>query len=261
MRRLFCAAALLALSAPAHAQVSDAELERFRGAVAAIHSRALTDRHTYAMLGELCRAAPRRLSGSPAAAAAVEWGRQAMLSCGLENVRLEKVTVPHWVRGDVEVLQIVGTAESLPILALGGSVATPAGGVTAEVLEVKSVAELEERAAEAKGKIVFFNRPFDATLLSPFQAYGGAVGQRTRGPAAAAKAGAVATIVRSMTSYLDDVPHTGGTRYSPEGPNVPCAAVSTRGAERIAARLKRGAVRLHLQNRVLIYGNKTAVFA
>lgn len=216
-----------------------------------IHSEALKGQQTYTLLKDLCRAAPRRLSGSPAAAAAVEWARQTMVKAGLEKVRLEPVIVPHWTRGKVEVLKITAPAHAarrLPILALGGSIATPAGGITAEVIEVKSFAELNKRAAEAKGKIVFFNRPMDRTQVNVFKAYGGAVGQRVRGAAAAAKVGGVAAIVRSMTTELDDVPHTGGMRYQKGVKKIPTAAVSTKGAERIAALLKRGEkVSLHLR--------------
>lgn len=227
-----------------------AELEQVRVAAQRIHEDVLTRRESYSTLRELCRVAPKRLSGSPGAAAAVTWARQTMTRLGLEKVRLEPVVVPHWVRGEVEVLKLLEplqAAGKLPILALGGSVATPEAGVTAEVIAVSSFEELTRRAAEAKGKIVLFNRPFSPTELSTFKGYGGAVGQRVRGASAAAKVGAVAAIVRSMTPNLDDVPHTGGMRYADGVPKIPSAAVSTRGAERIAAWLKRGPVRLHLR--------------
>lgn len=230
--------------------ISPSELAPLQEAARRLHHDVLTRRETYATLRELCRVAPKRLSGSPGAAAAVTWARQTMTRLGLEKVRLEPCVVPRWVRGEVEVLKLVEPAQAageLPILALGGSVATPKTGVTAEVIAVSSFEELTQRAEEAKGKIVLFNRPFSATELSTFKGYGGAVGQRVRGASAAAKVGALAAIVRSMTPNLDDVPHTGGMRYAAGVPKIPTAAVSTRGAERIATWLARGPVRLHLR--------------
>jgi hypothetical protein len=240
----------LALSAPASAQVAPEDEARYREVVARVTSWTLTERRTYATLRELCRRAPRRLSGSPAAAAAVTWARQTMQAAGLEEVRLEPCTVPRWERGDVELLKLTAppqaAGERLPILALGGSVPTPAGGVTAEVLQVQSLRELEERAAEVPGKIVFFNRAFQPRV-NTFRAYGEAVDQRSRGPALAARLGALAAVVRSMTPDLDDVPHTGGMRNPTDADPIPAAAVSTLGAERIAALLREGPVRLHLR--------------
>jgi hypothetical protein len=227
--------ALLVAAAPAPAQ-DEVREDPARALIRA----ALGARNTYAMLTDLCRTAPHRLSGSPGAAAAVEWARQAMKDAGLENVRLEPCTVPHWVRGDVEVLKIVGptsAAGELPILALGGSVATPETGITAEVIAVRSFEELAERAAEARGKIVLFNRPMDGTLVSQGAAYGAAVEQRVRGASEAAKVGAVAAVVRSMTPDLDDVPHTGGRgREDPHGGGQH----EGRGADRGAPRRRQG---------------------
>lgn len=258
MRLSIPAAALvlaLALSSSALAQsepaLPPAELERLRGVVAQIHSEALTRRETYGLLRSLCRTAPSRLSGSPGAAAAVEWARQAMLRLGLERVRLEPVQVPHWVRGEVERLELLEPLQAagrLPILALGSSVPTPKEGITAEVIAVESFAELKERAAEAKGKIVLFNHRFDARSLSTFAGYSKAVRYRYGGASAAARVGALAAIVRSMTPNLDDVPHTGNMGYAEDAAKIPTAAVSTKGAARIAALLARGLrVRLHLR--------------
>ncbi len=205
---------------------------------------ALTHKETYAMLVDLTTKAPHRLSGSPGAAAAVEWARQQMIRSGFENVRLEPCMVPHWERGDIGELKFAepgeATDEPLPILALGGSEPTPPEGITAEVMMVKTFEELAQRRAEAKGKIVLFNHPMPQTDPSTFSAYGAAVGYRSRGASEAAKAGAVAAIVRSMTTRLDDFPHTGGMRYQ-EGPKrIPTAAVSTLGVGRIARHLEAG---------------------
>lgn len=217
-----------------------------------ILEEALTSKATYEKLVDLCRVAPHRLSGSPGAAAAVEWARQQMIDDGLEDVRLEKVKVPHWERGDTGILRFAAPTEAalepLPILALGGSEPTPPEGLTADAIVVESFQELRQRRAEAVGKIVVFNYPLRDTNLSTFSAYGDAVGYRSRGAAEAAKAGAIAAIVRSMSTRLDDYPHTGGMRYADGVPRVPTAAVSTLGAERIARHAKAGrAVRLHFQ--------------
>lgn len=198
----------------------------------------------YGMLRELTQEIGGRLSGSPQAAAAVEWGRQTMLEAGLQNVRLQETMVPHWVRGPVEQAAIVnspqvGTRE-LTICALGGSVATPALGITAEVLEVRSFDELHQAAADARRKIIFFNRPMDPKQRSTFAAYGGAVGQRGRGAVEAAKVGGVAALVRSMTTALDDVPHTGAMHYAEGTPKVPAAAISTIDAEFLSRLLHSG---------------------
>jgi carboxypeptidase Q len=189
----------------------------------------------YSLLSELCATAPHRLSGSEGAKKAVEWGRRTLESSGLERVRLEPVTVPHWMRGSVEEASMIlagrGSIERVPIhiCALGGSVGTPAAGITAEVLVVQSFEELRASGEKARGKIIFFNRGFDRSLFSPFAAYGRAVDQRGSGAVEAAKAGGVAALVRSMTARRDDVPHTGGMNYAEGVGRVPAAAISVLG--------------------------------
>ncbi len=217
-----------------------------------IVDEALARGRAYDMLASLCEVAPHRLAGSDGAANAVRWARDEMLAIGLENVRLEPVIVPHWERGSVERLVFTAPAElageALPVLALGGSIATPASGVEAEVVEVKTFEELAALGDEASGKIVLFNRPMDDRQRTSFPAYGGAVGQRVSGAVEAAKAGSVAAIVRSMTTLRNDAPHTGLMRYADGVERVPAAAVSTNGADRIAALLAEGrVVRLRLE--------------
>jgi carboxypeptidase Q len=206
----------------------------------------------YEMLYELTKIGPR-LSGSPQAARAVEWARRKMEELGLERVHLEPVMVPHWVRGPVEEASVVNsrTEGNLPlkVCALGGSIATPEEGITAPVMEVKSFEELQERKGEAKGKIIFYNRPMDRSKIDPFEAYGGAVNERSQGPIEAARVGGVAVLVRSMTTRLDDVAHTGSTHYADSIPKIPAVAISTVGAELLSgliARGKRVTVRLKL---------------
>lgn len=207
--------------------------------VRSIFSAALREGQAFSKLQGLCTRAPKRLSGSPGAQEAIAWAQAAMQADGLENVHLESCTVPVWVRGKHAELGVLQPEEArecfLPILALGGSVGTPTDGLEGPLLVVESFEELARAGAAARGAIVLFNRPMDPTLPDPFEAYGRAVDQRSRGAIEASKAGAIAAIVRSMTTRLDDVPHTGAMRYEADVPRIPAAAVSTAGAERLAA--------------------------
>lgn len=217
------------------AQVPDSALmKRYQQVADEIKNTGLMQLRAYSYLRDLTSNIGGRLSGSPQAARAVEWGKKMMEDLGFQNVHLEPVTVPHWVRGPIEDATLLSPKVShshVMICALGGSIATPAGGITGEVVEVKSFEELKNLGEAAKGKIIFFNRPFDKTKFNTFEMYGGAVDQRGQGAVEAAKAGGVAALVRSMTSRIDDVPHTGAMRYVDSLPKVPAAAVSTRGAD------------------------------
>lgn len=207
---------------------------------------AALDGEAYAMLADLVRVAPARLTGSANAARAVEWGIRTMERIGLENVRAEPVMVPCWVRGERERCVRLATAgdgdEELQILALGGSEPTPADGITAEVMMVRSFDELHERAAEARGRIVFFNRPMPRILASTFRAYGQAVPQRSSGAIETGGVGGVFALVRSMTTRIDDNPHTGAMQYREGVPRVPSAAISTLDADGLAQRITSGEV-------------------
>lgn len=216
-----------------------------------IISTGLASGKAYEMLAELTSIGPR-LSGSTEAAEAVEWAKKKMEDLSFENVHLEPVMVPRWVRGPVEEATVVnspmkGTVK-LSVCALGGSIATPEDGITAEVVEVNSFEELQALGDRAKGKIVFFNRPMDRSKVNPGEAYGGAVNQRSQGAIEAAKAGGVAAIVRSMTMRLDDIPHTGAMNYADTIPKVPFAAISTLGANTLSDLLKEEkTVKVHLR--------------
>lgn len=206
---------------------------------------ALSEGKAYEMLRELCFNVGPRLTGSPAAAAAVEWGRQALIKSQADSVFLQDVMVPHWVRGDIETatllnLPTLGTID-LTVCALGRSVGTPETGVTGDVIEVKDFDELKAMGEKVKGKIVFYNRPMDPKKRNTFMAYSGAVDQRGAGAIEAAKLGAVAVLVRSMTTRLDDVPHTGAMREYEEGVRkIPAAAISTVDANLLSHVLKTG---------------------
>ncbi len=203
---------------------------------------ALTEGQSYEWLRDLTQNIGGRLSGSPEAQQAVEWGEELMKEVGLDSVWLQPVMVPHWVRGEKETAHytVNGKKTDVAICALGFSIATPKNGVTAEVIEVKSLDEAEQLGDQLKGKIVFFNRPFENRLINTFRAYGGCVGQRVFGAAVAAKYDAAGVIVRSMTNGIDDYPHTGTMSYRdlPEEKHIPAAAISTKAAESLSADLK-----------------------
>jgi hypothetical protein len=208
-----------------------------------IQDKGLTELGAYRYLTTLTTKIGGRLSGSPQAAKAVDWAEAEFKMIGLSNVRRVPCMVPHWVRGKKERAELItpsGTA-ALSICALGGSVATPVGGLEAEVVEVHSLEEARNLGSLGKGKIVFFNRGFDPKLANTFAAYGGAVDQRGRGAAEAVKSGAVGVLVRSMTLATDDAPHTGAMGYG-AGDKIPAAALGIQSAERLHAALVKGKV-------------------
>jgi len=207
-----------------------------------ITAEALGQGQAYEQLRELTTLHPGRLAGSAALAAAVRWSEARFQALQPDRLWLQEVMVPHWERGAAEsvLLMLPGVApEPLAAAALGGTVATPAAGIATGVVEVQSLEDLIARGTTAvAGKIVFFNRPMDPADPDPGRAYGRAVDQRSRGPRTAASLGAAAALVRSMTQARDDVPHTGGTAYLPDGRNIPAVALSTRAADRLSAALQ-----------------------
>ena len=217
-----------------------------------VYDTALTQGQCYPWLTHLTTRIGGRLAGSPQAAAAVEYTRQMLDTLGLDTVWLQPCMVPHWVRGEQEQVRIVnsqtiGTIE-LNALALGNSVGTGKAGVNAEVIEVQSRDEVERLGrAKIEGKIVFYNRPMDPTQLRTFSAYGGAVDQRTQGASTAAQYGAVAVLVRSMTTRLDDVPHTGTLTYKEGIKKIPAVAISTNDSELLSDLLEREKVRVYVK--------------
>ncbi|MFD2585854.1 M20/M25/M40 family metallo-hydrolase [Croceitalea marina] len=210
----------------------------------AIYDKALTDGKAYEWLNYLSNQIGGRLSGSVEAQQAVEYTKRQMDSLGLDRVWLQPVMVPKWTRGTPEFAYIEtkpGLTTNVPICALGGSVATPDGGLKGNVIEVQGIEDLETLGAEKiKGKIIFFNRPMDPTKISTFEAYSGCVDQRYSGAEAAGKYGAAGVIVRSMNLRLDDYPHTGSMGYGETSiaNRIPAAAISTKGAELLSTTLK-----------------------
>jgi carboxypeptidase Q len=186
-----------------------------------IHA-ATRDSAAYIRLGELVDGFGHRLSGSASLEAALDWILAQMTSDGLEHVRGERVMVPHWVRGEESAELVKPRRVRLYMLGLGGSIATPRRGITAPVLVVTSFDDLRQRAAEAQGKIVLFDVPFTT--------YPETVKYRVGGAAAAARAGAVACLIRSVASFSIRSPHTGVMHYDSTVAPIPAAALSVEDA-------------------------------
>lgn len=207
-----------------------------------IYKSSLNNAKCYSWLDYLSNSIGARLSGSDNAAKAVQYTKLQMESIGFDRVYLQEMMVPKWVRGEKEIAYIIDNKSkvNIPVCALGGSIATSKNGLTAEVVEVKSLKELEILGEKLKGKIVFFNRPMDPENVETFLSYSGCVDQRSSGAKEASKYGAVATIVRSMNLRLDDFPHTGNQSYGdlPKSQYIPAAAISTNGAELLSKSLK-----------------------
>lgn len=221
-------------------------------AVARIVDAATNDGQSFALLQHLTDRIGPRLSGSTGAAEAVRW-TAGQLRAGGFDARLEPVVVPHWVRG-AETAEITGaTRRRLVVTALGGSVPTPAGGITAEVVVADGLEGLRAMdPARVKGRIVLFNRAMAGG--SAFQGYGKTVDQRTRGASEAARRGAVASIVRSVGTLDARLVHTGAVTYEKDVPRIPAAAITAEDADLIARLAAGGAaprVRLRLGCRIL----------
>ncbi len=209
-----------------------------------IYSTVLTEGKSYQWLDHLSNEIGGRLSGSIEAEKAVNYTKKELEKLGLDKVWLQPVMVPKWTRGIPEYSFIEtapGITSIMDICALGGSVATPDGGLKAEVVEVQSLEQLAAIGKEKiEGKIVFYNRPMDPTLIHTFEAYGGCVDQRYSGAEEAAKYGAVGVVVRSMNLRQDDLPHTGSMSYGdlPTSKRIPACAISTNGADYLSAAIK-----------------------
>jgi len=203
----------------------------------------LTDGKAYEDLRVLTKTVGPRLSGSAGYYRAEAWGQKAFQAANADKVWLQECMVPHWVRGGRDSASYAvagGRRQGLDILALGNSVGTGPKGITAPVLLIHSFAELEQHKDEVKGKIVFYNYPFNQTFVETFRSYGDAVRYRVFGPSQAAKYGALAVLVRSMSHSVDNNPHTGALVYNDSFPKVPAAAVGLHDADKLAAAIGRG---------------------
>ena len=177
---------------------------------------ALGDRESYELLRSLSKDVGQRLSGSEGAKKAVLWSKEVMENYGFDSVFLQEVMVPHWERGDYEECYYYENGEkiNLSILGAGGTVSTPVGGVTAEVVEVRSLDEVDMLGRDGvEGKIVFYNKAFNQRYINIGASYGETGFQRRLGAIKASEYGAVASVFRSLSSGNDDFPHTGGMSY------------------------------------------------
>jgi carboxypeptidase Q len=239
---LVCAVAVVA---SVEAQSSHSFVELLRPHTDRLIKAATADDFAWRRLAELTDTFGARLSGSPNLARAIHWSAQTMKADGLENVRTEPVMVPRWVRGREEASIIDPAHHDLAILGLGGTVATPPGGLEADLLVVTSFEELRSRAAEAHGRIVLFD--------VSYAGYAETVTYRTGGARAAAQQGAAAVLVRSIGPVGLRTTHTGSVNYVSEVPAIPAAAVAAEDANRLA-RLARGGRRVRL--RLLLEGRR-----
>ena len=220
-----------------------------------LQQAALNSDYAYRQVAHLANNIGPRLSGSAQAQKAVEYVANELKGIGCQ-VQLEKVMVPHWVRGEetAALVQFPGqtenTTQKIVLCALGASVATPAGGITAEVITVKDFDELKSLPREkVAGKIVLFNYPFDKQMAAEGrggEAYGEAVVYRSDGPSAAARQGAVACLIRSVGGADYRLPHTGQTKYADDAPKIPAGAVTAEDADLIVDLARQGPVKMKL---------------
>ncbi|HZB45717.1 MAG TPA: M20/M25/M40 family metallo-hydrolase [Pyrinomonadaceae bacterium] len=216
--------------------------EDYRDEAARIIGAALTDDTAYRRLAYLGDRIGHRLSGSAQLERAIEWAVAEMKKDKLDNVRTEKVMVPHWVRGaeSLELLEPASTTRDLAMLGLGNSIGTAPEGLTAEAVVVRTFDELDALGEKVRGKIVVYNVPFTE--------YGATVQYRGAGPSRAARYGAVAALVRSVGPVSLQTPHTGSLRYDEAQPRIPAAAVTIEAAEMMQRMQARGEIiRLRLK--------------
>jgi len=197
-----------------------------------LRSEAFRTHGAYEDLAWLCDRIGHRLSGSPQLDQAIAWAQTRLKAAGLVNVHAEPVLVPHWVRGHESADLLLPAPHHLHILGLGGSVGTPEGGLTAEVVVVGSFDELDKLGEAVKGKIVLFD--------VPYKGYGHTVAYRHDGAAKAAKYGAAAALVRSVGPVSLDTPHTGAMDYDPAYPKIPTAAVTIEASTQLRRMQQRG---------------------
>jgi carboxypeptidase Q len=211
-----------------------------------LHSRA------YEQLAYLTKKIGPRLAGSSGMVKAEQWGLKEMQKGGADKVWGQECMVPHWVRGGVDkatAFFVSNDKKGIPldVVALGNSIGTGSTPIRASVVEVKSFEDLELKREVVKGKIVFYNYPFNPTFVRTFQAYGDASKYRGQGPSQAAKYGAVGTIVRSMSHGTNNHPHTGATRYDSMYNKIPAVAIGLEDADQLSRWLTQESVQVQLK--------------
>jgi carboxypeptidase Q len=227
-----------------------------------VYDEALEKGQSYENLRYLCKNIGARLSGSAEAEMAVQWGKNLMESYGFDRVYLQEIDVPHWERGTAEAAWIVdeaGNFQKIKVLALGGSEGTK-GLLEADLITVTTLEDFEAMdAAAVAGKAVYIGQPFDQKLLNTFKAYSICGAMRWNGPNVASAKGAVALVIRSLGSEIDDHPHTGSFRYADDLPRIPAAAISTADSEVVEQWAKeRGQLKIRLEMDCRWYGTATS---
>lgn len=194
---------------------------------------ALVKGQSYENLRYLCKNIGSRLSGSDNASEAITWTEDLMKSYKLDSVWLQPVYIPKWVRGAKESAKIISSSGKIEVhvTALGNSVGTGKKGIQGNVVEFGSLEDMKNHGNEVAGKIVFLDEPMDLSFYSTGQMYGKAGNIRFIGPQEAGKLGAIGVVVRSLTTSMDDFPHTGATDYGTENTRIPAVAISTKDAE------------------------------
>src|SRR6266404_502958 len=215
--------------------------DQYRTTADRLIDAALSDSEGYAKLAYLCDRIGNRLSGSESLQRAITWAEAQMKRDGLSNVRVLPVKVPHWVRGTESARLVAPVAAPLHMLGLGMSIATPPGGITADVVVVSDFNELTKLGRNGvEGNIVLYNEPY--------RGYGPTVIYRSAGASRAAALGAVAVLVRSVTPLAMQIPHTGAMTYDEAQPKIPAAAVSIEDALMMARFASQGVpIKVHLE--------------
>nr|HEX4315381.1 M20/M25/M40 family metallo-hydrolase [Kofleriaceae bacterium] len=219
--------------------------DRYRDAAAKIIAAARADRGAYAKLQTLTDRVGHRLSGSPELDHAIEWAQHAMADDG-HDVQLEKVMVPHWVRGAEDAQITAPVQRDLHVIGLGGTVGTPKGGVSGPIVVVHDWTELEAKRDAVKGAIVVYDVAMPPWTEAEGSHYGEVVQYRWNGASRAAKLGAVAVLMRSVTAHSLRTPHAGSMSYDDAAPKIPALAVTVEDAELLARLAEQGQVTVHL---------------
>ncbi|HQV59786.1 MAG TPA: M20/M25/M40 family metallo-hydrolase [Chitinophagaceae bacterium] len=219
-----------------------------------ISNEILTNGKAYENLRYLTKKIGARLAGSSGMVKSEQWGLKVMQESGADKAWLQECMVPHWVRGGKDVasafylqaskqgINVSRIQKELDVVALGNSIGTGKNAVSAEVIVVNSFNELERRSAEIKGKIVFYNYKFNDAYVNTFLSYRDAGQYRGQGPSRAARYGAKAVIIRSMSHATDNNPHTGATRYDSNYAKIPAVAIGLRDADWLSEQVKKGGV-------------------
>jgi len=233
-----CLVLLVAAAAAAYPQ---SLTDQYRPIADKLIDASLADNEGYGRLTYLCYRIGNRLSGSPSLERAIAWSVEQMKAAGLSNVRVIPVKVPHWVRGAESARMIAPLDKPLHMLGLGGSIATPAGGITADVIAVSDFDDLARLGRDkVQGKIVVYNEDY--------MGYGSSRVYRSTGASRAAALGAVAALVRSATPLAMQIPHTGEMSYDLNQPKIPTAAISPEDAIMLERLVADGVpVKVHLE--------------